>query len=444
MGIASTIMLAYAAPHRPQRMPRRSELLKQGRPDLVDHISRAGGFAAVGAQLRLRGARKPPGYWDDIDILASELREFVDAHWTMHCDAAAADGDDQDEPYWYNDITGQLRWDPPPAALAGSESDDGAAFDDDGDDDADEDEDEDDFATDLVMPPLRALIAGRRWDLASAVRMHGGSRAVAEQLGWTPAPRWGGRHLAAFDTLADELRAFRADLRDGLQDGADDTDDDGGDAHEDGGSGGGAASDDQLEVMPTLAELRAAGRSDLIEAVRRHGGATAVAARLGWRLTRSPKGRWASPAVTAREMRAFMRSRGKGAPANRLPTRSELIAAGRHDLVYALARHGTAAVAAKLKLAPRRGRSVRPFADAREFARALKLRGQVEWRAWCRTGARPHDIPASPAVAYKDSGWTSWGDFLTADVAARVRPRRRNAAAIAALAKAIERGMDVT
>lgn len=405
-------------------MPGRSELLRQERGDLVDSIARAGGFAAVGAQLRLRGARKPPGYWDDVDILASELREFVDSHWTEHSEPGPGEQVASD-PYWYNDISGQLRWDPPPRQRErrGTDGDDDEdAFEDDGDGD------DDDFTTDLVMPPLRTLVAGGRWDLASAVRMHGGSRAVASLLGWAPAPRWVGRHLAAFDTLADELRAFCADKEAGEED-------------EDSPPGLGPAlnTDDQC-VMPTIAVLRAADRPDLLEAVRRHGGVTAVAARLGWRLERSPKGRWASPAVTAREVRAFLRARGKTGTPNRLPTRAELTAAGRHDLAYALSLHGTKTVAAKLKLAPRRAVAARPFVSAREFAHALRLRTVADWQAWCRTGARPPDIPSNPAVSYKDGGWAGWTDFLVGTPTGSVpvkRRQRRSAAAVSALAQAI-------
>ena len=416
---------------RPQRMPGRSELLRQERADLVESITRAGGFAAVGAQLRLRGARKPPGYWDDVDILASELREFVDSHWTEHREPGPGEQVASD-PYWYNDISGQLRWDPPPRQRSqdagGSqqepgEDDDVAFVDDDNGDDED-----DDFTTDLVMPPLRTLIAGGRWDLASAVRMHGGSRAVAAQLGWAPAPRWVGRHLAAFDALADELRAFCADQED-------DEDDD-----------STIANDDDQGVMPTASALRAADRPDLLEAVRRHGGITAVAARLGWRLERSPKGRWASPAVTAREVRAFLKARGKTGTPNRLPTRAELTAAGRHDLAYAVSRHGTAAVAAKLKLAPRRA-AARPFRSAREFVHTLRLRTVTDWQAWCRTGARPVDIPSNPSVTYKDDGWAGWADFLTGTPAGSepVRRRhRRSAAAVTALAQAIASRVDAS
>ena len=51
------------------------------------------------------------------------------------------------------------------------------------------------------------------------------------------------------------------------------------------------------------------------------------------------------------------------------------------------------------------------FDDARTFARGLKLSGERAWRAW-RKDHRPSDIPSDPRVAYKEAGWTNWGDFL--------------------------------
>jgi hypothetical protein len=59
-------------------------------------------------------------------------------------------------------------------------------------------------------------------------------------------------------------------------------------------------------------------------------------------------------------------------------------------------------------------RKWRPFGEAREYARGLGLRSYNEWRAWRREN-RPEDIPASPPVVYKESGWVSWGDFLGTD-----------------------------
>ena len=53
----------------------------------------------------------------------------------------------------------------------------------------------------------------------------------------------------------------------------------------------------------------------------------------------------------------------------------------------------------------------RSFEEAREFARALGLKNQREWRQYCRSGQRPSDIPAAPPEAYREE-WQDWGDWL--------------------------------
>ncbi|OGV89638.1 MAG: hypothetical protein A3K19_23925 [Lentisphaerae bacterium RIFOXYB12_FULL_65_16] len=75
-------------------------------------------------------------------------------------------------------------------------------------------------------------------------------------------------------------------------------------------------------------------------------------------------------------------------------------------------------------------REFRPFADAREFARRLGLKGENEWRRYCR-GELPHlpvlpgDIPREPSRTYRQSGWVSWGDWLgTGTVASQLRVYR--------------------
>ena len=50
-----------------------------------------------------------------------------------------------------------------------------------------------------------------------------------------------------------------------------------------------------------------------------------------------------------------------------------------------------------------------PFKDARKFARSLKLKSVKEWRAYCRSGKKPSDIPTAVTM-YKE--WISWHDFL--------------------------------
>lgn len=69
-------------------------------------------------------------------------------------------------------------------------------------------------------------------------------------------------------------------------------------------------------------------------------------------------------------------------------------------------------------------RELRPFDEAREFARGLGFKKGNEWRQFCEgeipeKGTKPDDIPATPDKAYKDKGWVGMGDWLgTGNVAA--------------------------
>lgn len=58
------------------------------------------------------------------------------------------------------------------------------------------------------------------------------------------------------------------------------------------------------------------------------------------------------------------------------------------------------------------GTAFRPFEEAREFARKLRLQGQAEWLAATQAPDWPKDIPVKPEVRYRDQGWAGWGDFL--------------------------------
>jgi hypothetical protein len=58
------------------------------------------------------------------------------------------------------------------------------------------------------------------------------------------------------------------------------------------------------------------------------------------------------------------------------------------------------------------GSGWRDFKEAREFARALNLKGQVKWKEYCASGNKPDDIPASPNSAYGTLGWIGSGDWL--------------------------------
>ena len=57
-------------------------------------------------------------------------------------------------------------------------------------------------------------------------------------------------------------------------------------------------------------------------------------------------------------------------------------------------------------------RKFREFEEAREFARSLKLKGLEEWEEYSKSGKRPHNIPSSPNIVYKEKGWKGYGDWL--------------------------------
>ena len=59
-----------------------------------------------------------------------------------------------------------------------------------------------------------------------------------------------------------------------------------------------------------------------------------------------------------------------------------------------------------------RNRTFRTFRQARAFVRKLKLKNQIEWREYCKSGKRPKNIPSSPRSKYKDHGWDGFGDWL--------------------------------
>ena len=66
---------------------------------------------------------------------------------------------------------------------------------------------------------------------------------------------------------------------------------------------------------------------------------------------------------------------------------------------------GTGTVASFLRV-------FRPFKDARIFVRSLKLKNDVEWKLYCKSGKKPSDIPSEPKKVYKDKGYLNLGDWL--------------------------------
>ena len=57
-------------------------------------------------------------------------------------------------------------------------------------------------------------------------------------------------------------------------------------------------------------------------------------------------------------------------------------------------------------------RPYRSFASARTFVRRLGLKYEAEWREYCKSGKKPHDIPATPSKIYAAAGWLGMRDWL--------------------------------
>ena len=53
-----------------------------------------------------------------------------------------------------------------------------------------------------------------------------------------------------------------------------------------------------------------------------------------------------------------------------------------------------------------------PFDEALRVARSLRLVSSTEWKLWCRSGARPANVPACPNEVYVHDGWMGWVHWL--------------------------------
>ncbi len=60
-------------------------------------------------------------------------------------------------------------------------------------------------------------------------------------------------------------------------------------------------------------------------------------------------------------------------------------------------------------------RKFRLFLEAKKFIRNAGIRNSKEWRAFCKSGNLPSDIPTNPNYQYKKTGWKSWGDWFGND-----------------------------
>jgi hypothetical protein len=57
-------------------------------------------------------------------------------------------------------------------------------------------------------------------------------------------------------------------------------------------------------------------------------------------------------------------------------------------------------------------RRYRSFKKARTFVRGLGLKSQIEWKAYCKSGQKPDDIPSNANLVYANDGWAGMRDWL--------------------------------
>jgi superfamily II DNA or RNA helicase len=70
-------------------------------------------------------------------------------------------------------------------------------------------------------------------------------------------------------------------------------------------------------------------------------------------------------------------------------------------------------------------RQYKSFKEARAYVHGLGLKSETQWRAYCKSGKKPDDIPRRADRAYADAGWAGMGDWLgTGNVASYLRKYR--------------------
>jgi len=164
------------------------------------------------------------------------------------------------------------------------------------------------------MPSSEELHAARLSGLSDAIIKHGGFAAVATRLGLTYNATKPNGYWNDFANVEHELLSF---------------------IHASGIDG----------TMPTAEELRQAGLSTLAAAIRKYGGFSTVASRLGLTYTsHKPDGYWQDFTNVERDLLAFVQSEGKP---GKMPTYEALERAGLNSLAIAIGKFGGASVVAR-------------------------------------------------------------------------------------------------
>jgi len=68
----------------------------------------------------------------------------------------------------------------------------------------------------------------------------------------------------------------------------------------------------------------------------------------------------------------------------------------------------------------------RSFINARSFVQKLGIKGDSEWRRYCKSSKKPEDIPKTPWRVYKTTGWKNYGDWLGTGYVANQKRKYRS------------------
>ena len=354
-------LLTFIQEHGQQGvMPTHQEFYAVKRSDLPFAIAKHGGVATVRQRLGLRAPAKRPGPWDDFSRVEQELRIFVDTQGI----AGIMPTREQLKQAGRRDLIAAIDTHGGSFAVAQrlqlqltSGNKPNGYW--------------DDFTrveeavkrylitsnTTETMPTLTELNQAGQGDLAAAISRHGGIGAVAQrmglQLGSSSHPNG---YWNEFSHVELELRSF---------------------IEEQGTSG----------IMPTAVQLENAGYGNLLHGIAKHGGVTALARRLGLRLssTAKPSGYWNDFAHVERELYQYLQEQGTP---DVMPTQSELSKAGRQDLVNAIqGKHGGFTVVSQ-RLGLQQRTSGKQPGYWKDFANV-----EYELRSWITTHGLPETMP---------------------------------------------------
>lgn len=345
-------------------MPQRLSMMNQGQKDLVKRVEALGDWREVAIELDLKPDAAPWYYWDNIDNVEDALLKLVDAFWFEETDG--------EETFWYNDISGALRLEPPTSG-------DGGGLD------------------VPVMPTMAHLVEARRWDLHHAVVLHGGYRTVARELGWQRSRQIENRHLLSFEAFSEEILELIDDeslIDIGLR----------------------------PRQLPCARQLEEIGRDDLIKFMKHHGGFSAVSKKLKLQPSRASRDAYPTVRVLAKALRAFALEHDITTPVTPrrmdkkvvlLPSAIDLMSNDRNDLRTAMEKFPSEDIAAAGNMKMRYTRMT--YAEARAELQKWKFEegSRSIFQNWCRAGNKPWNMPVNPQPYYKKQGtWVSWRDFM--------------------------------